>query len=652
MSRGSFYRGAGYLSCAFALALPFGIGLPICVQAEDDRRDLVLLDLTLEELSQLSVTSVSRRPTPLAAAAASIYVITGEEIRRSGSTTLAEALRLAPNLHVARANGQSYAISARGFNNRISNKLLVLVDGRTIYSNLFSGVYWDSQDLILEDIERIEVISGPGSTLWGVNAVNGVINVITRSADDTQGTLLSTGSSTEERQLAARYGGSVGEAVHYRVYAKHRIQDDVKTAAGFASQSGFHRSLIGFRTDWDLLKQFVTVQGEAMSGRLQQPRFDDLDALNVNLLARVKHRAGHNSELMVQTYLEHHRRDQPGFTSEQTDTIDLDLVHSFRMGRRHQLVWGGGYRHAQDEVEQLDNGPYFYVPSARALNWANLFAQNDIDLFDSVHLTLGAKFERNPYTGWESLPNVRLSWAPEPNRSLLWGSLARSVRSPSRLERDMHVSESAAVLPHRGGPEFLSEIAEVAELGYRSQPSTALSYSITLFTGHYERLRTLEPIGEATEFRNLATADSYGIEFWGNWQVADQWRLSAGVVGQKVDVELAQSSRDSLEESGLTYGDPEVYWQLRSSHTLTDTLEVDAFFRRVGKLGADRFGAEVVSTPAYSSLDIRCGWRLTSELEVSVVGQNLLDHAHAEFGSAPGHAEFRRALYVKLLWEL
>lgn len=646
MSRDSFSCGTGFLSLAFAVVLSLWTGQPVL--AEEDKHPIALADLSLEELAKLPVTSVSRRPAPLATAAASIYVITGEDIRRSGATSLAEALRLAPNLHVARIDGRNYAITARGFNNSIANKLLVLIDGRTVYSPLFSGVFWDSQVVALEDIERIEVVSGPGSTLWGANAVNGVINVTTRPASDTKGTLLSVGGSMNEHQLIGRYGGAVGEIGHFRVYAKHHEQEDVKTARGFDSHSGFHRTMAGFRTDWNFARQHLTVQGDVMSGRLQQLGYDDIEITGTNLLARLQRPLSNRSDVSVQAYFDHQHRDQPGAINEYLNTIDLDLQHSVRLGRRHNLVWGGGYRHAHDNLHN-EGMALTFLPAHFPMNWANLFAQNDIDLFDAVHLTLGAKFERNPYTGWESLPNLRLSWAPRHRDSLFWGAILRSVRSPSRIDRDLFSLEAEPFGQYgtlRGGPEFLSEIAEVLELGYRGQPLAAVSYSVTLFASHYERLRTLEPTENVIEVRNLATAEGYGVEFWSGWQVTDHWRLSAGFVGQHLDVELAPGSRDLLTASGFSYRDPEVFWQLRSSHALTDNLEVEAFFRHVGKLNGEN------STPAYSSLDVRCGWQLGPTLKLSVIGQNLLDASHPEFGAAPSYSEFRRALYVKLLWEL
>jgi iron complex outermembrane receptor protein len=634
------------LKCLMAWSLPF------CAQAAGTSpASISLADLSIEELARLPVTSVSRRPAPLATAAGSIYVITGEDIRRAGSTSLPEALRLAPNLQVARVNARSYAITARGFNNTLANKLLVMIDGRTVYSPLFSGVFWDAQEVVLEDIDRIEVVSGPGSTLWGLNAVNGVINITTKSTDATHGALLAVGGSMEERQLVSRYGGQFGSNGHFRVYAKHHHQDDMRTAGRLSDNSGMHRTTVGMRTDWLEEDRQVTVQGEALSGRLQQSRGREAELTGAYVSVGFKQRLEGDSEVSAQAYLDHQQRYQPDFIEDRLNTFDFDLQHSVRLGRRHNLVWGGGYRHAQDE--SAGSTAVEFLPEHKAMNWTNLFAQNDIDLFDAVHLTIGAKFARNPYTGWESLPNLRLSYAPRRANYLLWGALSRSVRSPSRFDREFFVyaldqEGGRGEHIHSGEADFTAEIARVAEFGYRAQPRRDLSFSTTLFFNHYDRLRTLEPDAEGTtRFLNLAEADVYGVEFWGGWQVSDHWRLSAGLVAQKLDMDLLPQSLDTLGATNAARRDPEVYWQLRSSLALTDSLEVEAFFRRVGELGGGTF-----ATPGYSSLDLRCGWRLSPSVELSAVGQNLLDSSHPEFGAAPTYTEFRRALYVKMLWEL
>lgn len=654
MSRNTFLSGLLLLVSLGGMAWlpPSAQAREISAQARDAQSASVsLVDLSIEELARLPVTSVSRRPAPLSAAAGSIYVITGEDIRRSGATSLPEALRLAPNLQVARVDARSYAITARGFNHSLANKLLVMIDGRTVYSPLFSGVFWDAQDTVLEDVERIEVVSGPGSTLWGPNAVNGVINIITKPAGLTQGALLVVGGSMEERQLVSRYGGHFGKDGHLRIYAKHHHQNDVATTEGVPTYSGMHRTTVGVRTDWLDEDRHLTVQGEVLSARLQQRFGEEAELTSAHLLTRFKQRLEGNSEVLVQAYVDHRQRYQPRFMDQHLNALDLDLQHSVRIGRRHNLVWGGGYRHAHDKT--VGSARSFLAPERKLMNWTSVFAQNDIDLFDAVHLTLGAKFERNPYTGWESLPNVRLSYAPADTNYLLWGALSRSVRSPSRFDREFFIVDSdpqseGGEFSHRGNADFASEVAQVAEFGYRAHPWHNISFSTTFFYSRYDRLRTLEPgINGATEFRNLAEADAYGVEFWGGWQVSDHWRLSAGLVAQRLEMDLLPQSNDVVSATNVTNRDPEITWQLRSSLAVTPNLEVEAFLRHVGELGE-----AATATPAYSSLDLRCGWQLGPAWELSLVGQNLLDASHPEFGAAADYSEFRRALYVKLLWEL
>lgn len=646
MSRNAFLYGLPLLACLGGIAF-----LSVNTQAREVKpKSVALIDLSIEELARLPVTSVSRRPAPLATAAASIYVITGEDIRRSGATSLPEALRLAPNLQVARVNARNYAIAARGFNGVLANKLLVMIDGRTVYSPLFSGVFWDAQDVLLEDVERIEVVSGPGSTLWGPNAVNGVINITTKPASDTHGSRLVVGGSMMERQVASRYGGHFGDHGHFRVYAKHHHQNDVTTAAGRPSHSGMHRTTAGVRTDWLDEERHLTLQSEVLSARLQLPLAEEAELTGAQLFARLKQRMDGDSEVLIQAYLDHRQRYQPNLMDQHLNALDFDLQHSVRLGRRHNLVWGGGHRYIHDNT--VGSARAFFIPERKLMNWTSLFAQNDIDLFDAVHLTLGVKLERNPYTGWESLPNLRLSYAPSRANYLLWGALSRSVRSPSRFDRELFMTAddsqlNSRELIHKGSPDFVSEIARVVEFGYRAQPRHNLSLSTTFFYSQYDRLRTLEPEPDGTtQFHNFAEANVYGVEFWSGWQVSPRWRLGAGLMAQTLDMDLLPQSRDAVSATNIASRDPEISWQLRSSLTLTDNLEVDAFFRHVGELGE-----AATATPAYSSLDLRCGWRLGSAWELSLVGQNLLDAAHPEFGTAPDYSEFRRALYVKLLWD-
>ncbi|QOY96497.1 TonB-dependent receptor [Massilia sp. UMI-21] len=607
-------------------------------------------DLSLEELANIQVTSVSKRPESLSGAASSIFVINGSEIRRAGATTLPEALRLAPNLQVARVDARNYAVTARGFNSPFENKLLVLIDGRTVYSPLFSGVFWDVQDVVLEDIERIEVISGPGGTLWGANAVNGIINIITKSAAATQGTLVSAVAGRDQKNGAVRYGGTLANGGHYRVYGKHADNDDTRTAAGATVLTGWRRQQAGFRADWGDVGSELTLQGDVYDGSLHQAGTADIQVRGANLLGRTSRRFSDGSTATAQLYWDHTERDQPLAFVEHLDTLDLQLQHAVTLGDRHHLVWGGGYRWGHDRVR---NGAAFgFLPGTKDLRWANLFAQDEITLREDLRLSAGLKLEHNNYTGVEVLPTLRLAWNPHAS-TMVWGSLSRSVRAPSRIDRDLYSPTTPRIvngIPQyaiAGGPDFESEVANVFELGYRAQPTPTLSYSATAFYGRYDRLRTLEPNrkGAGSVFRNFAEGRTRGIETWASWQAGKTWRMSAGGVVQSVDTTTQPSSQDATGATGLATSDPSHYWMLRSSHDLAAGQELDFTLRRVGGLARP-------SVPSYTAIDLRYGWRIREGLELSLIGQNLGDPRHAEFGAAPGRSEYERAVLLRLVWNL
>lgn len=611
-----------------------------------------LADLSLEQLAQMKVISVSKSAKSVSSSAASIFVLTERDIHRSAVTTLPEALRLAPNLQVARIDARDYAITARGFNNRLSNKLLVLVDGRSVYSPLFSGVFWDTQDVMLEDLDRIEVVSGPGGTLWGANAVNGVVNIVTQSAAHTQGTLVSLGAGANERQLAARYGGELADDGYYRVYAKHARHDDTRHADGSSSFSGWQRSQTGFRSDWEDDSGALTLQGDAYTGELREARTGDKEITGANLMATVSRVVSPHSQISVKAYVDHTERDEPLRFQQYLTVFDLELQQGWSAGQRHNFVWGGGYRHVIDRINNA--GAFAILPERQTVHWQNVFLQDEIRLFDNIRLTLGGKLEYNPYTQWEALPSAQVAWAPEAHK-LLWGSLSRAVRSPARFDRDFYVPAVPEVIDgvpqynHAGGADFRSEVANVVEVGYRGQYSAKVSYSVTAFHSHYERLRTLEPnpAGSGTVFANRATADAYGIEMWSSWQGSDNWRMHAGLVLQEFDFDLDPGSRDQSSETSLVVGDPEHYWQLRSSYDVSDNLRFDATVRQVAELRL-----ESARVPAYTELDASIAWRIKPHMELSLVGKNLLGDVHIEYGHPAQASQFDRSVYGKLVWGL
>lgn len=612
-----------------------------------------LADLSIEELANIQVMSVSKKPERLLDAPASVFVITAEDIRRAGARSVPEALRLAPNLHVAQRSSYGYAISARGMNgssNSAPNKLLVMIDGRSVYAPLFSGVFWDMQDLMLEDVERIEVISGPGGTLWGVNAVNGVINITTRPAAATQGSLAVLRAATDGADAAFRHGGRSGEA-SWRVYGKLLHRSHSETTDGSRFDDAWRQAQLGFRADWARGADSFSVNGNAYRGKPEQPepgeisvtgtslRLGDIDTEGANLTARWERELAGGGSLSVQAYLDHTRREVPPTFTESLQIADLQFQHTLPAWGRHSLVWGANLRHSWDEVDNSE--VIAFLPATTQQTWASLFAQDEIALRPDLSLTLGARIERNDYTGNEFLPTARLSWRLAP-RHALWTALSRTVRAPTRLDADAFVPGRPPYLL-RGGPQVRSEVARVFELGYRGQPLAGLSYSAALFHNRYDHLRTqeIDPSGTFLTFGSLMEGKATGIEMWGSYQMSEAWRLSAGFTALRERLRLKSGSND-VAGPGTAGKDPEHTLQLRSHHAIDDRRELELALRKVAAL-------ENPAVPGYWALDARFGWRLAPDLELSVVGQNL-NGSHAESGAAGQRAEIDRKVGVKLVW--
>lgn len=613
-------------------------------------------DMSFEELANIEITSVSKKAERLADAAASVFVITAEDLRRSGVTSLPEALRLAPNLQVAQTSNGGYAISARGMNgsnNSAANKLLVLIDGRSIYSPLFSGVFWDVQDVMLEDVERIEVISGPGGTLWGINAVNGVINVITRSAKDTVGGRAVLGGGNRGSDAAFRYGGTLGADGHFRVYGKYVDRNHSTKANRDEVNDGLYRTQAGFRADWQRPDQQFSLQGNVYSGAAAQPAPGaisisgvnlDLGAIRVagaNLTGRWHQVLADGSSLTLQAYVDHTERRVPPTFSEQLDLFDLQVQHSLRPSGRHALVWGANYRYSRDRVE---NSPYIaFLPANLNQSWASLFAQDEVTLDEHLRLTVGGRVERNDYTGNEFLPNARLAWKLSPTQ-LLWAAASRTVRAPSRLDNDAFIPGVPPFLL-RGGMDIRSEVAKAFEIGYRAQPSADLQYSVTAFHTVYDDLRTQEiaPSRTFIIFGNAMTGTADGLEMWGSYRMSPHWRWSVGYTALRERLRLKANSND-LAAPNAAGNDPAHTWQVRSMWDLGERRELDVTLRHVAALAKN-------AVPAYTTLDVRFGWKLRSDLELSLIGQNLLGR-HAEYGLATNRAEFEPGIYLKLSWRI
>lgn len=592
-----------------------------------------LSGLSLEELAQIDVTSVSRRAESLSEAAAAVFVITRDDIRRSGVASLPEVLRLAPNLSVQRMNAGDYAISARGFNGyETSNKLLVLIDGRSIYSTLHSGVFWDARDMLLEDIERIEVVSGPGGTLYGANAVNGVINIITRSARDTLGTAGSAGVGNEDNTVALRHGGAMGENGAWRAYMTAFTRDDSLRLTGEDATDATFGLRGGGRMDWesgvnrlrlsgDLFENQVAIN-EDFSGVETEVRGGNINGLWARPLWGGDFEAG--------AYYDRFQRDEPDGL-ETNDTFDVHLQHGRAFGTRHHVVWGGGYRTVRSVFETTQTS--FLDPPDLTLNLANVFVQDQIALSENLTLTLGVKIEDNSFSGQEFLPNARLAWSPA-GGGLLWGAVSRASRTPNRIERGL-------TLPGFLVPgDFQSETLTAYEVGYRARPMPNLSFSISAFYNEYEALRTatFHPVTVLPlSLTNNGEGSSYGLDAWGSYDISPRWRLSAGLSTLNKDFSAPAGS----DISGLASvgDDPDYQLMLRSQLDVTDRLEFDVRLRAVDELR---------DTDAYVEADVRFGYRLTDQVQLSVLGQNLIEDQHVETGDATRRRAFGRSIYARL----
>jgi iron complex outermembrane receptor protein len=630
-------QNCGMRWCATLLALA---ALSSAIAAEPPGTDLG--DLSLDQLGNIQISSVSKHDERLADAPASIFVITADDIRRSGATSLPEALRLAPNLEVARVGSSAYSISARGFNNSIGNKLLVLLDGRILYTPLYSGVFWDVQDVMLEDVDRIEVISGPGATLWGSNAVNGVINVITRRASETQGGLASVSAGNLERNYALRYGSTDADA-SYRVYGKFFDRDATSLAGGASQKDSWDRGEGGFRADWGTPASGFTLEGAAYRGTEFTGPPEDERFSGADLLGRWNHQLASGGAVQLQSYFDQTYREIPGSITDRLHIYDIEFQHDVAPIDGHTLTWGLSQRGAFDNVTNTPGPSIAFLPAKLDLNWTSIFAQDEIALRgDALKLIPGLRLENNTFTGTEVLPTIRLAWKLSPSQ-FAWLALTRAVRTPSILDRDLY-SPSQPPFLIAGGPDFRSEVADVLELGYRAQPSPMFSYSVAVYHNAYDYLRSFEftPAGNFV-IGNKMEGNSNGFEAWGVVTVTKSWRLSAGASFLDMNLRLKADSTDPIGVSAAG-DDPGLQWSLRSSLDVSRNIEFDATLRRVGSLPDP-------VVPAYTAVDVHLGWRPTDRLELSVTGTNIFDRRHIEFGDVLTASEIDRAFQTRIVWK-
>ena len=682
MNRACFEKGVpGWCWVMMTIALLCFVGglaaAPIahCKHLSED-----LTELSLEDLMDIEITSVAKKSQRLSDAAAAVFAITGEDIRRSGVTSIAEALRMAPGVQVGRIDSNKWAISIRGFNGRFSNKLLVLMDGRTLYSPSFSGVFWDAQDTMLEDIERIEVIRGPGATLWGANAVNGVINIITKNSTDTQGGIVTAGAGTEEQGFGSvRYGGNIKANTTWRAYAKYFNRDDGETATGKDGSDEWDVLRGGFRMDHgdEDSKHRFTVQGDIYNGQVGErvttysrsaPYAATNDVKNDqqggHILGRWEKSLPGGSDIALQCYYDRfdYSADYLGVT---VDTYDIEFQHRFTWGDRQEIIWGIGYRFMHDDY---DNSEYIsFDPDTQDYDILSAFVQDEITVIpETLNFTVGLKFEHNDFSHSELQPSARFIWKPQEGHRL-WSSIAYAVRTPSRGDTAAQLLQSAgplttsppltsfAVLAN-GSPEFDSEQLIAYEAGYRVKVRDDFSLDLAAFVNNYNDLFT----SKLTTFPDLARlqfvtstiadnkmdGEAYGGEIVANWKPLDWLSLYAVYSYLQIQLHLEQDGTQAATAENAEGDSPHNQVSLRASMNLPKNLELDLWGRYVDSLPGQNIDH-------YTTLDVRLAWKASRQWEFSVVGQNLLDGTHSEF--PPQYldtegTEVERSVYGKVVW--
>lgn len=673
--KGVFYK---YIATATGILFAlFTASMCWAIDGAVEKEIQYLKKLSLKALLELEVTSVSKKPEKISDAATAVFVITNEDIRRSGATSIPGLLRLVPGLQVARIDSNKWAITSRGFNGRFANKLLVLIDGRSVYTPFYSGVFWDVQDTLLEDVERIEVIRGPGATLWGANAVNGVINIITKRADKTLGGLLSVGAGTEERGFgSARFGGKIGEKACFRVYAKYFNRDESVYASGDKADDDWGVTRAGFRIDWDRTDQdLLTLQGDIYDGETGQEitfhpltapysqTFDeDAQISGGNILFRWNRARSNTSDLTLQIYYDKTRhKEKAGDLNH--DTVDIDFQHRFSLTGTQNLIWGINLRYVHDDNKELLN--VSIDPQSRNDQIYSSFIQDDITLIkDRLRLTVGSKFEYNDYTGFEIQPNIRMLWIPDEQYSI-WASIARAVRTPSRVEHDAQLITN--VIPPAtpanpfpvpvamlltGERDVDSEDLIAYELGFRARPSDQFSVDISTFYNIYDNLLSVDlgtPVFQTPPLHislplipdNKMKGETYGIEIAADWRMLEWWRVRTAYTFLKMQLHLKNDFSETTKEAS-----PRHQISIRSSMDLPWHLELDLWGRYTDNLPAQEVGS-------YVSLDARLAWKMRKDLELSIVGQNLLDSHHPEFMPEllkVTPTEMERRIYGRITW--
>ena len=613
----------------------------LAASSQPDPQDLKRL--SLEQLMDIEVTVVTRQPEPVGSAAAAVSVITRDDIRRSGVTTVADALALADGVHVARFNNGTWAITARGFNGSTPNKLLVMVDGRNEVTPLFTGIFWNMLDYVLDDIDRIEVIRGPGATLWGANAVNGVVNIVTRHARDTRGALLAIAAGPEDPAIVEVRQGGGSDALSYRVYGKFAQRDAQRFSTGGSSEDARRRGQAGLRVDGSRDATVWMVKSDLFHSRDAFIDRRDGEWTGIGIQGRVNRQITATSSVQLQSYYRREYRNIERQLTHHLDTGEIDFQHAWRVTPRHGFVWGSAYQVNRDVT--YGSQVLRFTPARRTYPVFSAFAQDEFEVRPgSVFVTGGIKVEHNAFSGADWQPTVRGRWLLTANQ-VLWSAVARAVRRPTRFDDDIELTAPGGVVLIRGSDGFESEVMTGWELGYRSRPVRWLTLDTTVFSQSYDRLRSQEAPASGVvpvTIGNTLNGRSTGVEFVTSIQPLDRWQLRGSYTYLETSISRDLGSRD-ISGGVNEANDPASYFTVRSVFNVTPNVETDMWLRRVGKLPNP-------GVPAYTELNLRVAWRPRSEVEIALVGQDLLHDTHPEFGtSVPRRIEFQRSLRAQVV---
>ncbi|MGA6953498.1 MAG: TonB-dependent receptor [Candidatus Acidiferrales bacterium] len=659
------------------LALQIALSLAGAAPAQSQSQDLS--KLSVEDLMNVEVTSVSKKEQKVSDTAAAIYVISQEDIQRSGANNIPDLLRMVPGLNVAQINSHVWALSARGFNGEFSNKLLVMLDGRTVYIPTFSGTFWDVLNLPLEDIERIEVIRGPGGATWGANAVDGVINIITKKASETRGGMIVAGGGSLDQGFGTvQYGGTVGAHTDYRVYTQYFNQYHLSALDGQNGGDGWHALRGGFRLDTKLsLTDNLTVTGDLYDGRngdvngsvdsVTSPAlveaFAETNVSGGYLQANWDHRQSERSDTVLQVSFDRYARDDD--LGEVRNTLNADFEHHFRWNERNDIVWGVGYRYSSSTTD--GDGFFALVPPNLNTQLFSSFVQDEFTLVpDRVTLTVGTKIEHNYYTGFGVMPTVRAAWTLT-SRQTIWGSVSRALRTPSSIDTASQLTVGGFVPPDGppvlvrivGNPAFQNEKEIAYEAGYRTQIFSGLSLDLAAYYNSYSQVQTAEPepsfientpppthIVMPIEYFNLMRGETHGVEIFGTWKVTSRWTLTPACALEEIHMHLDSTSQDTSTVAGVQGSTPRQWARVDSHLRLEHRLSWDASANFVGRLSNP-------NVASYTRVDTQLTWSLKEHLSASLVGQNLLQNQHIEFVSEQGTGDtnyVKRSAFAKLTW--